>query len=95
MISPSPQLAEKKTVLEQFLFDNVYRHPGVLAKRLPSQQSLREMFNLLITNAVPLPGKFQRIAESEGLPRAVADYLAGMTDRFAFEEHRRLKESTR
>jgi dGTPase len=95
MISPSQQLAEKKAILEQFLFDNVYRHPGVLAKRLPSQQALREMFNLLITKAALLPGKFQRIAESEGLPRAVADYLAGMTDRFAFEEHRRLKESTR
>jgi dGTPase len=92
LVIPSAELREKKMKLERFLFDNVYRHPELLAKRRPAQQKLRELFELFIGKPEKLPGKFQRLATSEGLPRAVGDYLAGMTDRFAFEEHRRLTE---
>jgi dGTPase len=92
LITPSSALREKKLKLERFLFDNVYRHPQLLAKRRPAQQKLRELFELFVEKPEKLPKKFQRLAASEGLPRAVGDYLAGMTDRFAFEEHRRLTE---
>jgi dGTPase len=92
LIAPSAELRDKKMKLEQFLFDNVYRHPELLAKRQPAQQKLRELFELFVGKPEKLPEKFQRLAASEGLPRAVGDYLAGMTDRFAFEEHRRLIE---
>ena len=90
IIQPSAGLAEKKIELEQFLFDKVYRHAGVLAKRREAQHALRESFNKLVTNPLLLPPKFRRLAEREGTPRAVADYLAGMTDRYAFVEHTRL-----
>jgi dGTPase len=90
IVRPSPGLAEKKQGLEQFLFDSVYHHPLVLAERKVAQQLLREMFNALIGEPSLLPAKFLRIAEVEGVPRAVGDYLGGMTDRFAFEQHRKL-----
>lgn len=90
IIAPSSAIAEKKANLERFLFDKVYRHPNVLAKRLPAQQALRETFNLLVNEPEKLPPKFRRLAERDGVPRAAGDYLAGMTDRFAFEAHRRL-----
>jgi dGTPase len=90
LIRPSPELAKKKANIESFLFDNVYRHPGVLAKRRTAQQALRETFEVLVNAPKQLPAKFQRLAQSEGVPRATGDYLAGMTDRFAFEVHRRL-----
>ena len=90
MIGPSAELAEKKANLERFLFDKVYRHPDVLAQRHLAQQALRDTFNVLVNEPKKLPLKFQRIAEQDGIPRAAGDYLAGMTDRFAFEEHRRL-----
>jgi dGTPase len=92
LIAPSTELRDKKMKLERFLFDNVYRHPDLLAKRRPAQQKLRELFELFVGKPEKLPEKFQRLAASEGLLRAVGDYLAGMTDRFAFEEHRRLME---
>jgi dGTPase len=92
IIVPSADLARKKANLERFLFDNVYRHPRLLAKRQPAQQSLREMFQVFVGRPELLPAKFQRIAEHEGLPRAVGDYLAGMTDRFALDEHSRLSK---
>jgi dGTPase len=91
LIRCSEELANKKAGLEQFLFDAVYHHPSVLAKRIHAQQALREMFTALTNDPGQLPAKFRRIAESDGVPRAVGDYLAGMTDRFAFEQHRRLK----
>ena len=87
---PSAELAEKKSGLERFLFDHVYRHPGILAKRTEAQAALREIFQFLITNADRLPAKFRRLADRDGVHRAVGDYLAGMTDRFAFMEYRRL-----
>jgi dGTPase len=90
VIEPSTELGEKKNELEKFLFDNVYRHPGVLAKRHNAQQALQESFAILVADPRQLPAKFRRLAEPEGIPRAAADYLAGMTDRFAFEEHKRL-----
>jgi dGTPase len=90
VVRPSAELAEKKLGLERFLFDRVYRHPRVLAGRGDAQHALRQMFALLVSDASRLPAKFRRLAECDGLPRAVGDYLAGMTDRFALEEHGRL-----
>jgi dGTPase len=90
IVHASAELAENKLGLERFLFDTVYRHPDVLSKRRPAQQALREMFAALVNDPDQLPPKFQRLAERDGVPRAVADYLAGMTDRFAFEEHARI-----
>jgi len=90
IVRPSAELAGKKAGLERFLFESVYHHPTVLAKRTHAQRLLREMFESLTKNPAQLPQKFHRIAESDGLPRAVGDYLAGMTDRFAFDQHPRL-----
>jgi dGTPase len=90
LVRPSEALAEKKSGLERFLFDTVYRHSEVLIKRRPAQRALREMFALLAKNPEELPLKFRRLAERDGLHRAIADYLAGMTDRFALEQHARL-----
>ena len=70
--------------------DKVYRHPRVLAEREPAQRALRDMFNLLTNEPERLPAKFCRLAERDGIPRATGDYLAGMTDRFALDEHQRL-----
>jgi len=89
IIHPSAELSEIKRALEQFLCHHVYRHPTVLAQRRIAQQALREMFNYFVKDPQQLPPKFQRLAQNEGVPRAVADYLAGMTDRFAFDEHQR------
>jgi dGTPase len=90
LVHTSSGLSAKKTELERFLFKAVYHHPAVLVKRQQAQRALRESFDVLTQNASLLPAKFLRIAESDGVPRAAADYLAGMTDHFAISEHRRL-----
>jgi dGTPase len=90
IVNPSPELAEKKLGLERFLFERVYRHPDVLAKRGHAQQALRESFQWLVNEPGRLPAKFRRLAERDGVHRAVGDYLAGMTDRYAVEQYERL-----
>ncbi len=92
-VGASKELSAKKAELEQFLFETVYHHPAVLEKRQQAQRALREAFKVLSKNASLLPAKFRRIAEADGAPRAVADYLAGMTDHFALAQHRRLTAS--
>jgi dGTPase len=88
--APSTELAEKKRGLESFLWNEVYRHPMVVARRRVAQQALRELFVLYVAEPHRMPPKFQQRATTDGAPRVAADYLAGMTDRFAFEEHRSL-----
>jgi dGTPase len=83
VVGPSPALAEPKAELERFLYDRVYRHPRVLRMRARAQASLREMFAGFCRRPDWLPPRFQGRLEVWGLERTVADYLAGMTDRFA------------
>jgi dGTPase len=90
LVHASPALADLKQGLERFLIERVYRHPDVLSKRRDSQQALREMFRTMVNDPDRLPGKFREFTARDGVPRAVADYLAGMTDRFALEAHARL-----
>jgi dGTPase len=89
---PSSNLTELKTGLESFLFKEVYRHLAVEQPRDAARRSLREMYQLFTNQPERLPDKFRNRVSVDGAPRAVGDYLAGMTDRFALEEHRRLTE---
>jgi dGTPase len=79
-----------KRHLERFLYERVYRHPEVLRLRAKAQAMLAEMFAGYVARPDLLPKSFQQRAQNAGLPRSVADYLAGMTDRYAQQEYRRL-----
>ena len=90
IVAPSAEIAELKQGLEQFLFKTVYRHQAVEATRDAARQALREMFRIFVAAPERLPEKFRARVAIDGAARATADYLAGMTDRYALEEHRRL-----
>jgi dGTPase len=94
LVRQSADLAEQKAQLQRFLFERVYRHPIVLEQRARAGAALVEMFDRLVAHPEQLPAKFAAVADEDGLPRAVADYLAGMTDRYALEEHDRMKQRT-
>ncbi len=95
-LAPSTDVAEQKAALENLLYQRVYRHPSVLAVRQRAQSALRAMYQALLAEPDRLPAKFRGRAAEDGSARAVSDYLAGMTDRFAvrafvhrFPEHAR------
>lgn len=93
VVEASPELAQQKCALEQFLHDRVYRHPTVLPIRRRAQDQLRAMFAGYAARPELLPAGFRGRIERAGLEQTVGDYLAGMTDRFAQQEFRRLFES--
>jgi dGTPase len=85
-IGPGPALAKKKTELEQFLYQRVYRHPELVRVRSDAQNMLRRMFDRLVARPKLMPPFFQRHAEDVGLKRAAAHYLAGMTDGYCRQQ---------
>jgi dGTPase len=89
-VAVSPELAEQKRQLEAFLQQRVYRHPDVVRHRQDAQARLRWMFERLLERPELLPDRYRQRSEAVGLARCVADYLAGMTDRFAQLEYERL-----
>jgi dGTPase len=91
VVAPSKELAEWKNELEELLFGRVYRHPEVLAHRAEAQELLRAMFAGLIARPDLMSERFRDNIAREGLERSVADYLSGMTDRFAHKEFERIR----
>lgn len=86
LLAPDAALAEQKRELETFLFQQVYRHPRLLAVRTAAQHRLKRMFQGYLRRPELLPEKFRRRSESVGLARSVGEYLAGMTDRFCDQQ---------
>jgi dGTPase len=73
--------------LKRFLFQSLYRHPQVVAKTDAGRRVVRELFAAYVAAPAEMPPDYAGAAD---LQRAVADYIAGMTDRFALREHQRL-----
>ncbi len=90
VIALAPSQREAKEGLEAWLFSHLYRHHVINRTFHRAKRILRELFTFFTDHPDTLPPEFTLRVESDGLERVVADYIAGMTDRFAEEEHRRL-----
>ena len=89
LISFSSEVAGQNQKLKQFLRKNLYHHYKVNRMSAKAARIVRELFAGFYENTGLLPDEFQAYAEVDKA-RAVADYIAGMTDRFAIREHRKL-----
>ena len=87
LVQFSAAMREQSAVLKRFLFANLYRHPQVIDTTAQGRQVVRELFDAYRQRPGELRPSFAERADRE---RAVADYIAGMTDRFALREHERL-----
>jgi len=76
--------------LKQFLFRYLYRHPQVMQTTDLAKQIVRDLFDAYTTAPAEIPGNVDLQQETLPLARVIADYVAGMTDRFASREHQRL-----
>ena len=88
----SPEMQELNLELKQYLFKYFYRHFRVVRMATKAERLLRSLFDAYIEQPLQLPVETQaRAAEhEEGLHRTVCDYIAGMTDRYAIQEYKRL-----
>ena len=89
LVSFSDDMAAKNLALKQFLRKNLYQHYKVNRMSAKAARIIRELFAVFLADIGLMPHEFQQFAKADKA-RAVADYIAGMTDRFAIREHRRL-----
>ena len=80
----------KPEELEAFLYETMYRHYRVARMARKARRFVKEMFQEYVRHPEQLPPEYQQWGQEEGIERSVCDYLAGMTDRFAQDEYRRL-----
>lgn len=90
LVGFSPPMHQENRELKAFLRENLYRHYQVLRMTHKARRVIGDLFTAFMTDDRLLPSQYQQLGAVEGLPRAVADYIAGMTDRYAIREHRRL-----
>lgn len=98
----SDTLHQQKNQLKRFLRDNLYFHPTVYRMTWRAQQIIEALFHAFMQNVRLLPAKHQQAAKilteqegEEGQARAIADYIAGMTDRYAMREYGALFDVSR
>jgi dGTPase len=89
----SPEMRAGTLALKAFLLASLYRHPQVVETMGHAKQIVRDLFAAYLNDAQAMQGagSLRRVHQNAAdLPRRVADYIAGMTDRFAAREHERL-----
>ena len=91
LVQFSPAMQAQGGQLKRFLRQNLYRHPQVVETTGRARQVVADLYALYSGDPAALPGEASRHAKPH---RAVADYIAGMTDRFALREHQRLTGRT-
>lgn len=89
LIAFSPEMQQEQRELKQFLRSNLYRHFRVNRMSSKASRIVRELFQIFMEDQGLLPDDFQAKASIDK-PRTIADYIAGMTDRYAILEYRRL-----
>ena len=93
LVAFSEEMRRNDAALKTFLFNNMYRHFSVNRMTSKGRRVVKDLFRLLHAEPECLPPDWRRISDGAGTAktaRVVADYIAGMTDRFALDEHRRL-----
>ena len=89
LVAFSADMHIQQRSLKIFLRDKLYRHYQVLRMTNKARRIVGDLFGAFMSEPSLLPPQYQHMAAA-GLPRAVADYIAGMTDRYAIREHRRM-----
>ena len=88
------EMAQNNRELKDFLFKNLYQNHRVIRMQEKAERIINDLFTAYKKNSLMLPNHIQVRIEKKGLERSICDYIAGMTDRFAIDEHRKLFDPT-
>jgi dGTPase len=97
MVAQSERVASQAEGLKAYLYANVYRHPRVMRIMRDAEAIVRDLFARYLRQPEEMSGALGEAGQAaSGGSRAaiVADFVAGMTDRYAIKEHRRLFDAT-
>jgi len=90
IVSFSDEMKGKTAEVKKFLYENVYCYPEVRKKTLEGEKIVGDLFAAYLDDPETLPEKFRNRLKTDGSKRHICDYIAGMTDRFALSEHKKL-----
>jgi len=90
LISFSSEMEEKRAPLRNFLYERLYNHYRVVRMAEKAKRIVGELFNVYLSQPTQLPSEVQNRIKTDGVKRAIADYIASMTDRYAQDEYKKL-----
>lgn len=90
IISFSKDIQEERLILRDFLLKELYNHYRVARMSNKAKRFIQELFNVYLANPEQLPPEHQEKISKEGAHRVICDYIAGMTDRYALDEYKKL-----
>jgi dGTPase len=90
VIGYSEEMQRRNREIKDFLYKKLYRHYRVVRMSVKAERIISDLFNSYCAEPLILPETAQAAIEKRGLERTICDYIAGMTDRFAIEEHQKL-----
>jgi len=90
LVAVSPEMQRLNRGLKDFLLNRLYRHHRVMRMQVKARRLIRQLFQAYLSEPRQLPPQVQDRLAREKPERVICDYVAGMTDRFAIQEHRKL-----
>ncbi len=90
IVSFSPQMLKSRKPLRDLLMERLYNHYRVVRMSNKAKRFITELFNVYVDKPQALPSQIQKRIPGEGKRKAVCDYIAGMTDRYALDEYKKL-----
>jgi len=90
LIGFSEDMHRRNRELKDFLYKNMYSHHRVVRMAVKAERVISDLFNAYKSEPAILPEAARKSIDKRGLERTICDYIAGMTDRFAIEEHQKL-----
>lgn len=90
VISFSDHMQQNNRELKDFLYKNLYQNHRVVRMQVKAERIISDLFTAYQKHPLMLPKHIQNGIEKKGLERSICDYIAGMTDRFAIDEHQKL-----
>jgi dGTPase len=94
VVGYSEEMQRRNRELKDLLYKKLYRHHRVVRMQVKAERIISDLFNAYRAEPAILPDHVQFFIEKRGLERTICDYIAGMTDRYAIEEHQKLFNPT-
>lgn len=92
IIAFSSSVNKKRPALREFLFKNLYQNSRVMRMANKASRFMKELFEVYLSKPQVLPSLYRDRADKEDLHQVICDYIAGMTDRYALDEYKKLFE---
>lgn len=90
ILSFSQEMKKKNSQLKMFLFDNMYRHYRMIRMADKAKRIIKQLFDIYLNDVDQLPPTTRNRVKEGNRMQAISDYIAGMTDRYALQEYKKL-----